>query len=216
MANAQHLLPSWEATCPLFGLKSPQTASDAVHGGHAVFLNVSLSQLCPALSRSQMPRACPARLIHAFGRARTWMTLSASEVEVEKAANKNAHAATHLSFKCRDVIKCFACFRPIGETLDGLLAQDGNCGSLLVDSLDAALMSLFDCAWASGECGQGLSHGQGARAEIDTGCAACSLKKLKNKSDAATGRRCGPGTVDRSTPHCGATSRTCKSHVASA
>jgi hypothetical protein len=105
----------------------------------------SLSRFFPTPTRSHILRAYPARLIRAFGHACTWMNLDASELEVEKARNKNVHAAMFSSYKDRDTIKDVAGCGPIGETFDGSLAQDGNCGSLS-DSLGTKLMNLLDCA----------------------------------------------------------------------
>jgi hypothetical protein len=72
------------------------------------------------------------------------MNLDASKAELEKARIKNAHSAMCLSHKGRDTIKRFAGCGPVGETIDGSLAQDGNSDSLS-DSLGAKLMNLLDC-----------------------------------------------------------------------
>jgi hypothetical protein len=112
-----------------------------------------------------------------------WMNAVASEVEVEKARNKNAHAVTtHSSHKGRDTIKCFAagCGGPIGEMFDGLLARGGNGGSLL-DCLATELMNLVDCV----PCGHAVNVDKGfltdnVCAEIGIGCT-CSPNKLKKQ-----------------------------------
>jgi hypothetical protein len=169
-----------EVIAPLFGFKSASVVGDIVHAW-AVALNAVLSMWFPTPSRSQLLQAYPERFIRAFGHARTFMLLDATEVTTQIPCMKTAHAITCSDYKSRDTMKCFAGCNPIGCTFDGSLAKDGNPGSLS-DSLGTEVMNLLDCV----PFGMAVEVDKGFL--IDNSCAWRGIgcmrptKKLKNQS----------------------------------
>jgi hypothetical protein len=81
------------------------------------------------ITRSQMLRAYPARFIRAFGHARVWLLLDATEEPCQISSMKTGHATMYSEYKGKDTIKFFAGCDPIGCTHVGSLFEDGAAGA---------------------------------------------------------------------------------------
>jgi len=131
-----------EATGALFGI-SDSIVLDIVYQW-ANFLNDSLSLMFPTPTRSQLLRQYPSHFIQAFGDARDFLLLDATEVWTQKSSMTTAHAVNYSDYKGHDTIKFLAGCDPIGCTFDKSLAKYGYPGSL-GDSIGTAKMGILDC-----------------------------------------------------------------------
>lgn len=113
----------------LFGLKSPGTVSDIIYAWANV-LNDALSIMFLTPTRSQLLGAYPYRFIRAFGDARSFMLLDATEVQAQIVHMTSAHTAMYSDYKNHDTVKHAASCDPIGCPFNESVPMDGYPGFL--------------------------------------------------------------------------------------
>jgi len=128
----------------LFGIKSPSIVSDIVYAW-ANILNDALKTMFPTPTRSQLLRAYPLRFIRAFGDARAFLLLDATELRAQDADQNLAHGVLHSDYKGTTTLKSLAGCGPIGETFDESVPEHGVIGGGGGDTAATEATGILEC-----------------------------------------------------------------------
>jgi hypothetical protein len=126
----------------LFGV-SDTLVSDIIYQW-ANFLNDGLSTMFPTPTRSQLLHAYPQRYIRAFGDARGFLNLDASEVNTQDSHDIDVHSTLLSNYKKHVTVKHLAGCDPIGVTFRDSVPPYGFPGSVS-DSIATERSGILDC-----------------------------------------------------------------------